>query len=260
MEVSLRSCGVGINFRGPKETLDRILDEKNLLTIANHSIEEPIKNAPRITIHENENFKLYERYPVYTYYGNSMEDAFRVGKYMLERTLQENGVYSIYSTTAKKNGMAVVLFGDTNSGKTTLGRKLVKDYGFRFVSDSKTTIDKNLNVIEDINYTDFKNTNLSRKPCTANVFVYPIITNFNEGVTDWTGKNKALYELNRQFNIIMRGVVKTIDNYSYTLKCLDTKKMSLDRAKFVKKLCQNSNVLKIRGSQDFICKSIASYL
>jgi len=275
---SLSSCDVSINVSAPESVLERILSSNAVYEVLpSPSIGEEVKDSPLIEITESDEFEVIEDYPHYYYKGKSASDVMLIAMLMLERLREEKGEYSIHSSSVEKDGKAVILFGWKDSGKTTTALNLCNNFYFKFLSEGRTVVDRDLKIVGrmlgvDNDHHSLKGKYINRtkrlldedkyspldKESKLALMVYVQLSPYNE-VIRWEPL-KAKFHLYELFTHDIRGQGSLINNYSKPLKPVDTEELADARAKFVDKLTLNVPVYQIRGTPDFISEKIAEIL
>lgn len=213
-------------------------------------------------------FEIKGNFPNLKYSGKSMIDVLVLSEYMLERLRQENNKYSIHSSSVEKNGKGIVFFGWKDSGKTTLSLMLSQKYGFNFLSEGKTVIDGNLNVVGCIHSLEsnkefiqknFGNEILNELPLSnqakVKMFIYPQITFENLKIENWNNE-MGDFHLYENFSWKIRAANARINDFSHPLSSLDTFEIAKRRSDFVKKTIGEVEIYHLRGNPEDICKKV----
>jgi len=276
--LKVSSCyeDIFLNFHSDKVLEKTIKSDFMKKFIPNSEISETkVEGSPKIDIYYDEKFNLEGEYPSFTYYGDNYRDILYLSQFMFERKRQETGKYGIHSSCAEDDSGAVVLFGWKDSGKTSVAIHLAKEYGFLFSSESRTIIDRDLNVVGRIKFLEEDNGFLKKKynfggdcldiskicnlssdkKTPLDLMIYPQITGDSLIVREWDNQ-KALYHMYELFSYGIRGVAKNINDYNCPLQSLDTIELAKQRTEFVKDLVNKKKVIQIRGNIDDICKEI----
>lgn len=252
-----------------KEILETSISSFGKRYIPSLKIKEEGNPKARLEIELTSKFNLKGKFPYLKYEGENPVDMLVLTEYMLERLRQENCKYSIHSSSVEKNGKGIIFFGWKDSGKTSLSLKLSLEYGFNFLSEGKTIIDKDFKVVGCIHRLESKKEFIKRKfkledslnnltlskGARAKLFIYPQITFEKLKIENWNNEigDFHLYE---HFSWKIRAANARIYDFSYPLPSLDTQKIARERSNFIKNLINKIKVYHIRGRPKDICAKV----
>jgi len=272
--LALESCGVGVNIIGNEALVSKTVNDKLIKKIVTSpSIHIVNKNYPSVFVKLSKKFRLEEGYPKSIYYGNNTNDIVSIAKHLLERKKQENGMYSIHGSAVSKEGKAIFLFGWKDTGKSSTAINLVKNKGFKFVSDGQATINNNARIVGKIklleelspyikehykiseNIKELKQDDQKERPKII-AFVYPQITNRNVTIR-WGKSKKSIFHMYELLSIEIRGIYNCyINGFRRPLSSLDTISLSVKRVALARKFAETIPIIQIKGNMHFICNEI----
>jgi hypothetical protein len=198
--------------------------------------------------------------------------------YLLERVRQERySIYCLNSSTASLDNQAVTFWGGaTNLGKTSSMLELILKNNFDFYSDERTLLSlNNKSVIggsrsiatrkkilkEKTNEkNEFYNYNSAKDQKKLKLMIYPHLDHgLSEPIVYRFESNDFNWLLLREFGVNIRGAIKYIDNYSYSLPSLDTQKLANKRTLETKEFTLNVPCYYFQGSLSQITSFINNY-
>ena len=217
---------------------------------------------------KNINVPTCINYPEASYQvGLPGRDIVSLCEYLLERSRQEkSGIYSLNSSTASKNGCAIIFFaGATNSGKTSSMLELVKNHGFNFYCDEHSLIDlSNKKIVggsrsiatrkgilkdELSNDSEFYLKDFDYASKNTSLFIYPHLDHgLKKSIHNQFSPLDFHWLLSKEFGGVIRGIVKFTDNFKYPLPSLDTQELSEERVKRTIKFTQDVPCYYFQGS------------
>ncbi len=279
--LNLYSCGQGISLVfDSREFMEEMLGSDFIKKyIPSPEIEHGGIIIPaKINVSSRENFSFSGDYPEFNYCGNNLYDVLFLSEFMLERARQEADMYSIHSSSASRNGKAVLLFGWKDTGKTSVALHLAREHGFKFLSEGRTVMDKDFRITGKIHHIEEDNDYLKERygfddscldvsrlcPISSDndemeLMIYPQITGYPLEIRPWDFA-KASYHMHELFGYVIRGATKNLNNYQCPVQSIDTPELAKKRCKFVNSLVNSKKVIQIRGSLEDICKTIDSMM
>ncbi|NLB72385.1 MAG: hypothetical protein GX797_10355 [Chloroflexi bacterium] len=277
--IQLSSAGIILRLKSSPKVLEEILSSSFLREyipnlsfpqMGKPSFEIEVKNGDTLRFHTNkcsfaEITGLLGR-------DFSVEDLITVIEYCFELIRQNAGIYCMHASASCSNGKVVVLMGGASGiGKTKVNYLLVRNHGFKFVSDEKTLINKNLNVIGGISKIVvnkeilLKNTDIQEYGVRQSETITPIGYIF-QPITVEGGKlfldkwdaNKANFHIYEELSRKIRGISRRINNFMFPLHAIDTKDNSYNRSELARAISNKILCSTIYGSPEEVAEFISN--
>lgn len=259
--------------KGLKEELEKINFPYRYLPLPRFTRKAP-KNSATIFINKGD-FYLEVDYPTMLLQAPNNIDFFVGAKAMLERLRQENGEYTLHSTTIGNKDGAVTLIGWKDSGKTGLSLQMCEEYkGYKILSEGKTVINNkgrvcgHIHKLENDNEFFRKKYGLRKEWCDLEkivevskatpqikLFIHPDIT-YSEVKTNKWDYDTSNFHLYEKLSSEIRNVFRRFRKYRNPIESLDTKKLANKRSKLCRMLAREVDIYGVKGRPKGICKKI----
>jgi hypothetical protein len=205
----------------------------------------------------------------------SIKDIISIIDYCFDKIRQGLGVYNIHSSACCKNNRTVLLMGGASGlGKTSVCFNLCLEDNYQFVSDEKTLIKENMEVVGGVKRVklskrhleenfpkelhDFDNSSNAIKfwegDSTLGLIVQPIVVPQGKLIVNKWDILKSDWHLYEEMTRKIRGVSRRINNFELPVISLDSEDISKKRSKFAKVLASKVDCYDIYGD----LKSVSS--
>lgn len=276
--IYLESAGTTLAVKGPLEIINDISKNPFLKEyIPNLIIVEKPEGFFELEINKGQMFKFetdknaFARITGILNRDFSITDLITVIEYCFELIRQRTGVYCIHASASCHNGKAIILMGGASGiGKTKVNYLLTKNHNFTFISDEKTLIDKNLNVVGGLNkiiinkailLKDGRIDSLKTEPNKNNIpigYIYqPITTKNGELFLDEWDCKKANFHIYEELSRKIRGTSRRINNFTFPLESMDTQAISEKRSEISRTISEKIPCATIYGSPEKVAKFIS---
>lgn len=192
-------------------------------------------------------------------------------EYCFELIRQREGIYCIHASASSQNNKAVVLMGGASGiGKTKVNYLLIEKHKFQFLSDEKTLLDKDLQVLGGIDkfiinkklLLKNKGIEIAREKRQENKIpighiFQPVTTQNGELFVDEWNLGKANFHVYEELSRKIRGVSRRINKFTVPLDSIDNKEIAEERSKLSKRISERIPCATVYGSPEKVAKYIS---
>jgi hypothetical protein len=278
IHIYLNSTGVPLAIKGSSEILENISNHPFLKKyIPNLTLGENGKANFELQINEEKEFTFEtDKKTVAKVNGVlnkdfSITDLITIIEYCFELIRQSSGIYCMHASSSYYNGKAVILMGGASGiGKSKANYLLTKNHKFTFISDEKTLIDSDLNIVGGIDkfvinkeillknegIESSRAERLKNNIPIEHIF-QPVTTKNGELFVDEWDANKANFHIYEEISRKIRGTSRRINNFTLPLDSIDTSEIAQKRSILSKAISEKIPCATIYGSPEEVAKFIS---